>query len=69
MIWCHDSGKVVKTIPCDTFQGVCNQLNQAVPNSVIHSSSLFKVLYGKRVKIYGWKLSMMVIRSEAEDGL
>lgn len=69
MIWIHDSGVKVKTIPCDTFKKVCDQLESAVPNKIINQSSLIKVLYGKRLKIYGWKLLIMVIRSEAGEGL
>ena len=69
MIWEHDCGIKVKTKPCDTFKKICNQLESAVPNKIKNECSLIKVLYGKRSKLYGWKLLIMVIRSEAGDGL
>lgn len=68
-IWEHDCGIKVKTRPCNTFKEVCNQLESAVPNKIRNESSLIKVLYGQRLKIYGWKLLIMVIRSEVGEGL
>lgn len=68
-IWEHLCGIKVKTTPCDTFKEICNQLESAVPNKIRNESSLIKVLYGQRLKIYGWKLLIMVIRSEAGEGL
>ena len=68
-IWEDDCGRRVKTIPCETFKEICNQLENVVPLKIKNESSLIKVLYGKRLKIYGWKLLVMVIRSEVGDGL
>lgn len=68
-IWEHDCGIRVKTTPCDTFKKICNQLENVVPGKIKNESTLIKVLYGERRKIYGWKLLIMVIRSEVGDGL
>lgn len=69
MVWEYENGLRVKTKPCDTFKKICDQLESAIPNKIKNESSFIKVLYGERSKMYGWKLLIMVIRSEAEDGL
>lgn len=69
MVWEYENGLRIKTKPCDTFKKICDQLENAIPNNIRNESSFIKVLYGKRSKMYGWKLLIMVIRSEAGDGL
>ena len=69
MVWEYENGLRVKTKACDTFKKICDILESAIPNKIRNESSFIKVFYGERSQMYGWKLLIMVIRIEAEDGL
>ena len=69
MVCLYKTGLIVKTIPCKSFKQICEQLEKKIPNSIRNSSCFFKLLYGKKKQLYGWKILSMAIRSEAENGL
>lgn len=57
LVWVHDSGVEVKTTCVQTLANVKIQLNDAVPNSVTHTSGLSEFIRRKAKKRYKWTLS------------
>jgi hypothetical protein len=57
--------------PKKAFVDVIQSLNKQVPNSIPLSqiSSTYKLVYGTRPQMYGWRIVNKLIRSEFEDGI
>lgn len=56
ILWEHTSGIKITTVVCNSFKHVCDQLNQAVPNTITNNCCFFKVLYKERPQMYGWRI-------------
>jgi hypothetical protein len=65
--WCEELFVCIS--PKETFKEVTDSLNAFVPNSIRNSTSMHKVIYGQRPKMYGWKIVNMLTRSEVREGL
>ncbi len=71
LTWTHEEfpNQTFYTVPCESGNELIRQLNAFAPEQKIKEPAAFyKVLHGKRPKMYGWKLVDTAIRSEAEGG-
>nr|WDY12781.1 putative HNH homing endonuclease [Chloroidium sp. KL-2023a] len=55
------------TPPVESAAAIVRELERLKPGNIRNASSFYKVLHGKREKMYGWTLVHMVISNEAGE--
>lgn len=55
--------------PKEAFSDLLNTLNSYVPGSIKTKASMYKLVYGERKQMNGWRIVFTLTRSEASKGI